>query len=255
MIINRAHRYLFVEPPFTGSTAIATELERHYGGENILWKHAKYTEFRAQFGDEADEYFVFASNRNPLDQAVSEFVKLQNNHKDNFTTPEKFLRNGGYITDEALEEFHWVQENDASFADYFVRYKNKLFNNWYLLGHERFDVVIEFTRIDDEFDAVLRKIGLDPVRRLPTVNPTEGKKTFVDYYTPETWEQAFRCYGPFMRKWGYSFPAAWGTPRTSPLATARFHAIDRAVGLVSGFAKLDTNSRLVQRVKRLVQGG
>jgi len=255
VIINRRLKYLFVEPPFTGSTAIATELQKHYGGESIVWKHAKYTEFRAEFGNEANDYFVFASNRNPLDQAVSEFVKLRNNHRDNFTTPHKFLRNGGYITEEALEEFRWVRDNDADFHDYFARYKNKLFNNWYLLGHERFAHVIEFTNLAEEFDAVLRRIGIEPVRKLPKINPTEGKKSFAEYYPRATWEQAFRCYGPFMRKWGFSFPVEWGTPRIPPAATARFHIIDRGVRTLTRFANLSTNSGAVQRVKRLLQGG
>ncbi len=254
MIINHTLKYLFVEPPFTGSTAIATELQEHYGGESIVWKHAKYTEFRAEYGKKADDYFVFASNRDPLDQAVSEFVKLKNNHKDNFTTPHKFVRNGGYITEEALQEFHWVQEHDAEFHEYFARYKNKLFNNWYLLGHERFARVIEFTNLADDFDAVLRLIGIEPVRKLPKVNPTKGKKSFTDYYPPETWEQAFRCYGPFMRKWKFAFPSEWGTPRVPMAARARFHAIDRGVRTLSRFANLNTSSGVVQRAKRVLQG-
>lgn len=253
MIVNHEARYLFVEPPFTGSTAIATELQEHYGGERIYWKHEKYIRFRAEHGRRADDYFVFATNRNPLDQAVSEYLKLKNNHRGNFTTPAKFARNGGYITEKTLEEFHWVQANDASFDDYFLRYKSGLFNNWYLLGHERFDAILDFSSLADDFDDVLRRIGFEPVRKLPLVNPTKGKRAWDEYFTPEAREQAFLAYGPYMRKWGFEFPAAWGPPRIPWTARARFRAVDAGVRLVTRYVRLDSGSEVVQRVKRLAQ--
>lgn len=253
MIINRAAKYLFVEPPFTGSTAIAGELMEQYGGERIHWKHAKYTEFRAQVGREADSFFVFATNRNPLDQAVSEFLKLKNNHLNNFTTPEKFRRNGGYITDETLAEFDWVQDTEADFAAYFRRYKTGLFNNWYLIGHESFDYVLDFADLAGEFETVLRRIGIDPVRPLPQVNATAGKSDFGAYYPSDTWAQAFRCYGPYMRKWEFEFPQSWGAPRVPVGARLRFHVVNRGVGLVTRHVNLSSQSGFVQRVKRFVQ--
>ena len=253
MIINRTARYLFVEPPFTGSTAVAGELVEHYGGESIIWKHAKYSDFRAQFGREAGDYFVFASIRNPLDQAVSEFVKLRNNHKGNFTNPAKFLRNGGYIPDETLAEFAWVQETDADFPAYFRKYKQGIFHNWYLIGHRNFDFIINFERLIDDFDEVLRRIGLDPVRPLPHVNPTEGKTHFAEYFTPDVRAQAFRSHGPFMKQWGFAFPEAWGPPRVPLSSRLRYALLDRGVELVSRHVSLDSSSGFVQRVKRLSQ--
>lgn len=252
MIINHDLKYLFVEPPFTGSTAIANELQKHYGGKPILEKHAQFAEYRAAYGSPRG-YFVFASNRNPLDQAVSEFVKLQNNHKGQFTRPELFARNGGYLRDATLEEFQWVQETDAEFHQYFKRYKNKLFNNWFLLGHHRFDYVIDFRDLVGEFATVLERIGVDAVRPLPHINPTADKKHWTEYYPPDTWDQAFQCYGPFMRKWGFDFPPEWGTPNIPAAAQMRFSLIDGAVGTVSRFVNLSPKSPTVQRVKHLVQ--
>jgi len=252
MIINHQHKYLFVEPPFTGSTAIADELVETYGGEPVLEKHAQFSEYRAAHGNPRG-YFVFASNRNPLDQAVSEFVKLQNNHKGQFTRPELFARNGGYLRDATLEEFAWVQEQGAEFSEYFQRYKNKLFNNWFLLGHHRFNYVMNFEDIVGEFDRVLRLIGIEPVRPLPHRNPTKDKKLFTEYYPPETWEQAFRCYGPYMDKWGFSFPPGWGKPKIPLGARLRFAALDGGVGGVARFVNLSPKSKTVQRIKHALQ--
>ena len=146
-----------------------------------------------------------------------------------------------------------MQETDADFAAYFRRYKTGLYNNWYLMGHERFDCILDFTNLVEEFDAALRRIGIEPVRPLPQVNPTAGKKDFGEYYPPDTWEQAFRCYGPYMRNWGLEFPEAWGTPRISRMARVRFAALDRGVGAITRHVNLSSQSAFVQRVKRFAQ--
>ena len=45
MVISHRHRYLFVELPRTGSTAIHRELIELYDGTAILQKHATYEDF------------------------------------------------------------------------------------------------------------------------------------------------------------------------------------------------------------------
>ncbi|MBA3404443.1 MAG: hypothetical protein H0U13_07160, partial [Gemmatimonadaceae bacterium] len=67
MIISDRHRYLFVELPRTGSTAIHRELCAMYDGEPILQKHATYGDFLKIATDDQRRYFVFSTVRNPLD--------------------------------------------------------------------------------------------------------------------------------------------------------------------------------------------
>ncbi len=70
MIISHQHRYLFVELPRTGSTAISRELRQNYDGESILVKHATYQ--ISKDGDSGGERVLCLFRyRNPLDDAVS----------------------------------------------------------------------------------------------------------------------------------------------------------------------------------------
>ena len=71
MILSDEHRYLFVELPHTGTTAISRELQEHYGGRPILIKHARYHQFRKIATREQKSYFVFSCIRNPAEEAVS----------------------------------------------------------------------------------------------------------------------------------------------------------------------------------------
>ena len=60
MIISHVHRYLFVELPHTGSSAVSRELREHYAGTQILYKHARYAEFLRSCSAEERDYFVFS---------------------------------------------------------------------------------------------------------------------------------------------------------------------------------------------------
>ncbi len=61
------------------------------------------------------------------------------------------------------------------------------------------------------FSEVLKLIGLEQKQPLPIRNLTRGKeKHFASYYTPEIIPRAKWVFGPFIREWGYEFPAEWG---------------------------------------------
>jgi hypothetical protein len=78
------------------------------------------------------------------------------------------------------------------------------------LSHSKFDFVIRFERIADDFDAALRMIGIEPVRRLPQLNSTSARsRSFADYYSPQAIQRARRIMGPYMEQWGYEFPPEW----------------------------------------------
>jgi hypothetical protein len=249
MIISHEHKYLFVEVPCTGSTAISHELRENYGGEEILYKHANYTEFRHKATPEERRYFTFAGVRNPLDTLVSHYVRLQRNHRGVYTNPEKFERNGGWVPDAHLERFAFVQQQKASFPQFLRRFFRSVYHEWVLLGYRHFDYVIRFEDLQVHFERVVNLVGLKPVRPLPARNRTGRQDHFKDYYTPDIYDHALRVFGPFMREWGYSFPKEWNAgviPKSSQLS---FKLIDSATNLAARFVCLSPRSSIVQTTK------
>lgn len=250
MIISHEHRFVFVEVPHTGSHSIAEQLIEHYGGQPILRKHANVTQFLAQASAEERRYFKFATVRNPLDAATTDYFKLLDNHKGQYTNPAMLIENGGHLTRDHLKEFAFVQSG-ASFPEFFRRFRNAVYNNWFLVGDRHFDSVIRFESLQEGFAQVLDRLGIEQVAPVGHVNPTRAKRApYHEFYAPEIHEQAARCYGPFMRKWGYEFPEGWGTvtiPRSSQLW---FDVLDRSAAFAAQHVALDPDNKLIHRAKK-----
>lgn len=225
MIISHKHKYLFVELPHTGSTAVSRELCENYDGIPILHKHAFYDEFLHVASSEEETYFVFSGIRSPLDEAVSVYFKYKTNHKENYTKPERLKKNGGHVTNADLRRFSFIKNNDADFPSYFRRFHTYPYDNLSRLSHKEFDFVMRFENLQDDFAQALGLIGIEPKRPLPVANKTGGKsRDFISYYTPEIREQARRVFGPFMRRWGYDFPSEWGDNSVPWSSQMLFHA-------------------------------
>lgn len=214
MIISHQHRYVFIEVPLTGSWAIRHELCEHYGGEPILHKHAGYDEFSRQATPDEKRYFVFATMRNPLDAAVSHYFKLKTNHNGAFTDPQALVE---MRVDRAdLEKFRFIQETDASFADYFRRYHRNPFEGMIDHSANDLDFVIRYEHLQEDFSQVLNRLGLTQARPIPIINKTQERRSeWQTYYTADIIEQAKAKFGPAMRRWSYDFPVEWGPAKTS----------------------------------------
>lgn len=211
MIISHKHRYLFVELPRTGTTAVEKELIEFYDGQKILTKHATYLQFQKQATEDEKTYFTFGSIRNPMDDAVSRFFKIKSNHSFRHTRPKSIKRRKGAV--ERYEDllFRYVQRNDVDFPTFFKWVYRFPYDNWASLNHEDFEYIIRFENLSEDFDRVLELIGIDQVRPLPVRNTTKiRQRNYSSYYTPETRAQAKRVFGPFMKRWGYDFPSEWG---------------------------------------------
>lgn len=242
MIISRRHRYLFVEVPNTASTAIAKELVTHYGGERVLHKHATLGEFLKTPEGRSGTYFVFSTVRHPLDAALTVYFKMKSNHKGRFTSAR--LRHTPSVTDRHVDQFEFTQEG-GDFPAFFKKFRTSVYNNYYLLLHDRFDYVMRFERLQEDFAEVLRRIGIEQVQPIPHVNPTGGKpRDFWQFYTEEIRDQAMRLYWPYMRRWGYQFPAQWGTPRIDWMAEFKFGSTRMLASAVNRTLGLGPNSRV-----------
>ncbi|MFT6665725.1 MAG: hypothetical protein ACJA05_002596 [Porticoccus sp.] len=228
MIISHKYKYLFVEVPHTGSTSISEELIANYHGHPILKKHSQYIEFLRQASEDEKKYYIFSGVRNPLDEAVSVFLKIKNNHKGNYTSPDKLKVNGGFITDKKLKIRKYVEENNSDFGQYLIMFFKKPFDNMNAAYFHKMDYIIRFEQIAEEFSYVIEKnIGIDLKRALPIVNKTQGKESFLDYYdSEEVIEHALDVFGPFILKWGYKIPDTWDGFSVSALSILKFRVFE-----------------------------
>ena len=254
MVVSHTHKYVFVELPLSGSTAVSNELCELYGGEKILRKHSKYQEFLKIATPEQKKYFVFSGIRNPMDLVVSEFLKVKNNHKQRYTTPSEWRRNGGTLSDESIRLYDEIIKNNLSFSDYFKKYFRLPYDNWSSVAHKNFDFVIRFENLRNDFSAVLKKLNIEPVRELPQINRTAEKDNFIKYYTPEIRERAVFVFGPFMKKWGYSFPADWRV-KDSPVASLVYRSLGVAKQIYWRLNDSKSAPAVSHREKTLTQDG
>jgi hypothetical protein len=216
MIISRKHRYLFVELPRTGSTAISRELREYYDGTPILQKHATYNDFLNIASPEEKKYFVFAGIRNPLGDAVSLYFKLESGHHRIWTDPAKVKRSRRLADYVRSRMFRYVNETKADFPTYFKKFYKVPYNTWSDLSHRQFDFIIRFENLQEDFADALRLIGIEPKRPLPIANKTnKPEKDYLSYYTPDIIPVAKRVFGPYMKQWGYTFPPEWGDDSNS----------------------------------------
>lgn len=211
MVISHKHCYVFVQTMKTASTAIAAELCEKYDGEMILHKHATLDEFLAQASAHEKAYFSFAGVRNPLDVAVSRFA----------------LRRSGKRNEDPRheEQTRFIRETGEDFGAYFRKYGILRENggveigivplHWCTQSFQSIDHIYRYENLQEEFSAILKKIGVEQLRELPVDNPTAGKTDYMSYYDSETLAIAYRTYFFYLDHWGYEVPpgirskAAW----------------------------------------------
>lgn len=223
MVVGRRFRYVFIEVPHTGSTAVATELCESYGGDPLYHKHSNYAEFWHLASDDERRFFSFAGVRNPLDAIVTDYLRYRMNPNGQYTDPKMLAENGGWVRKEHLERFDFVIAGN-DFSAYFERYYRsaKVHFNWYLAAHRPFDIVLRKEHLQEDFSRALAMMNVPEVRPIPVKNVTsERQSDFYAQYEPSVRPLAKRIFGPFMKQWGYEFPEAWGNeapPRASTLA-------------------------------------
>jgi hypothetical protein len=214
MIISHTHRYLYVEVPQTGSVAISQELCEYYDGQSILEKHSFYSDFLKTASQEEKNYFVFAGVRNPLDDVVTWYFKLKTNYGEEFTDPGRRKQIRVIRKLIGTRMFDDIHSQGMDFETFFLKYYTIPYNNYASLIAERYDYLIRFEHLQEDFARLLQRLGLEAKRPLPVRNATrERKRDFWSYYTPAMIPRAKRVFGPFMKQWGYAFPPEWGEYR------------------------------------------
>lgn len=226
MIISHKHKYLFVELPRTGSTTIGEELCQLYAGSRVLHRHATYEEFLGSASIEEKKYFVFSGIRNPLDEAVSFYFKCKTDHNGTFSLLKQrpIFTRLAYL--DRIRRFDFIRDRNADFPSYFLKFFKTPHDNWSALSHKKFDYVIRFENLEDDFSSVLALIGLEQVRPLPVTHRTREKRSdYLSYYNVEARERAKQVFGPFMEVWNYPFPPEWGDATVSWWIQKRFEIL------------------------------
>lgn len=230
MVVSDKNKYVFIELPLTGCTAVSQELCLNYDGEPVLSKHATYRDFLKVATDEQKSYFAFSGIRCPLERTASQYEKYLSNHKQRHTDKNWLASRKGFYRsiDRRLDvmRFEYIQEHPGDFASYFKRFYWFPYDNWSRLDHEKLQFLIRFEAIQEGFSEVLARLNLEQKRPLPVVNSTKKRGASLDdYYGANVQARAMHVFGPFMKKWNYDFPESWGHRTVSCLDTALFEAL------------------------------
>jgi hypothetical protein len=197
MIISHKHKYIFVGIPFSASSTISKELLENYDGEFILNKHTNIPTLLNEFTGDINEYFVFGIYRSPIEIIKSRYNKLRNNPENRFSD-EKFARkNGGYVSEKSRKFSKLIRENDLTFLEYLkLNYRLLPYNNEFTINAPYLNFILDFNNLENDFELVLRKIGLKMVTNLDKTNSTK-KRSDIDYNVPESIISKY--FAPFLK--------------------------------------------------------
>ena len=213
MMISHRYKHVFVELNQTGSTAISRELRKCYDGFPILHKHARYRDFLRVASDHERAYFAFSCVRNPLDRVVSRYYKYKNDNAGRFGSASKWTKPGWRVYYHLFvgRKYAFVKGSDTDFNAYFKKYYRLPYDDWSSLSHRELDYVIRFEHLQKGFAEVLDLLGTKQARPLPQLNATADRsQDSLSCYSRDSIGRAKWVFGPFMKEWGYEFPAEWG---------------------------------------------
>ena len=226
MIISHKYKFLFIGLPFSASSAISKELNNRYEGVSRLRKHSLYHEFLNTATSREKKYFVFTVIRNPMETEITSYEKMKNNKKGNFSNPKLYNKLGGHITEKQRKKFNFIQNEKASFEDFFLKFYKQPYDNLVSLTIPYCHFVIRYEDIEEDYISVLKKVGIKNPKPLPVANKTFGKKHSIqDYYTKKIQDRAVSVFGPFLEKYNYRFPSQWGEIKVSNYQRIKFELI------------------------------
>lgn len=225
-IICRSHGLLFIMAPRTGSTAIGDLLCDRLHGEFLpktdvvdtqgvaVLRH-KHNTLRDLFNhglltpQEKARLFTFTCVRNPFDSLVSLYVKLSTTYQYLLEDKASFIhRDPGYI-----EDMNWCRTH--SFDDWIKRryaprrvlrfFRRKPRASMFSRYTDGADYVMRFERLQEGFDEVLRRAGLERLV-IPVINTTPDRVSdYRRYYTPESRRLVESALSEDLKRYEYTF--------------------------------------------------
>ena len=225
-IICRSIGLLFIMTPRTGCTAIGRALREQLDGawlpsEIILdargrtvvpRQHCTLGQLRRHgllSAEEASSLLKVAGVRNPFDSLVSLYQKR-----------------AGFPDEKLNDPASWVHQQPRAKAEvYYCRTHS--FNQWIgrhyapvaLLAALRLrkarifdrytrgvDEVLQFSRLQEDLDSVLRRLGVQRTIEVPVFNRTAGRESdYRSHYSPVSRRIVEMAFRDDIRRYGYSF--------------------------------------------------
>lgn len=220
--LSRRYGLLFIHGRATASTAVHDAMEAHLEGEplprermldgkgNILVARHSNLPTLMRHGcitqEERSGLLVFATVRNPFDHLVSTYSKMRAIHDGRLARPEAIL------TDERLESLEYSATHP---------FEEWVLSHWrrpgvlgrfrgprpWRYGHTKdVDHVLRFERLQEDFDALLARVGYEGTILLPTVNTTPGReRDYRRYYTSAARQHVERAWRAELDRYSYAF--------------------------------------------------
>lgn len=223
MIISEKYKYCFIEYPRSASYAIQKELLELYEGEEWLDKHSTCLDFIKSRPKDHNEFFIFCSTRNPLEDLISVY-NINRTNNSGRAEAEFWKDYKWYIRMRELRRAKYFQNNsNPSFHDFFI----KMFRTPYIRPRiiadfltGRIDHIIRLETIQDDFNYALGKVGLKPKREISRVNVSTREPIDLDQMYPiKVRNHAFKILGPSMNFMRYEFPNSW-SPAKIPASSS-----------------------------------
>jgi hypothetical protein len=225
-IICRDYRLLFIQAPRTGCTAIEVLLVKRFGGEplpatdildahgfaRVQSKHCTVTQLLSEGllpQDYASRFTTFTTVRNPFDSLVSLYVKKRDKYHKDVADPSSWVHKvRGYVEDIEFCRTHtfseWAEKRYAvNRLDRLLGKGRRSLYGRYTAG---VSVVMRFERLQQDFEALMRNVGIHDDVTIPVTNRTTQRgATYHEYYTPETRKLIEYVFQQELEHYGYSF--------------------------------------------------
>jgi hypothetical protein len=203
VIISHEHRFVYVQVPQTGSSAIGSWMVEHLHGVKVLRKHTTLPQARRVLGSLIDGYLVIASVRDSLDQFVSSYFKTLNR-------PPTGTGSGGWFGLRATStaRVRWAQSGDPTLDSYIDEFVRRPHAPVYTLSLRHADLVLRYEDIELAAQHVAEALGVDELPPVSQVNTTDRVRSgLAELASPDRHERVVRYHRPYRYEWGYTADA------------------------------------------------
>jgi hypothetical protein len=227
-VIVRDKSFLFIMVPHTGCTAVGKVLMESAGGEYLPAtpvrndsgtvilprKHNTLPQLLAHgvlTPQERLGMLVAGTVRNPFDWLVSQYLRFlpvkAGDKRGMVTTPSGYTQGDPRYTGAPREFEAWLvsryrRRRRGPLGRILPRQSRKHID-WL----EGVDAVLRFERLQETFDEVLRRVGIEQHLQIPVYNQTVSRegRDFHEWYTPAAREIAEEAFAGYLKKYGYGF--------------------------------------------------
>jgi hypothetical protein len=224
-IICRDAGLLFIMAPRTASSAVGRVLREELGGEfmppsdvmdddgtlEVRHKHTTLDDL-VRHGllspEERAKLLVFTTVRNPFDSLVSLYVSNAATYRElqdkagSWGKQELKRNNLRFCATHTFDQ--WIEHSYQPTLRERLRGKRvRTRRNPWLAG---VDVVMRFESLQEDFEGVLRRAGVDGRHVVPVLNRTKGRRRdYRSYYSPRSRQLVELAWKADLERFGYAF--------------------------------------------------